>query len=217
MITLAKSSATTSSSRWLWLVLFVTLALTMWTALSPQSEDDDLLALAEPSSPPAEAASSASQNARTEANMTQANTVQTSAPDTGSTTSASWLQALTRQAPQADYVNLFKVHSWVVAAPSISSKAKPLPPPKPTAPPAPFSYMGKLEDGPNGSKVFLMANNRVYAVAIGENITPFWRLDGEDENSVQLTYLPLHLPQILSKNTQSNSPNAATTGALDSR
>ncbi|HEY0563310.1 MAG TPA: hypothetical protein VGD04_08280 [Methylophilus sp.] len=207
MVSVANTSASALNSRWLWLALLITLALTIWTAFSPQNKDDDLIALAKPPRQQADALSNPSQNTPTKTGPVHTN-VQPA---------AAWLQQLRREAPKPSYTNLFKVHSWVVAAPSVSSKAKALPPPKPTAPPAPFTYMGKLEDGPNGSKVFLMANNRVYAVSIGDSVDPFWRLDGEDENSLQLTFLPLHLPQVLSKNKQSSSPDAAINSALDSR
>jgi hypothetical protein len=36
----------------------------------------------------------------------------------------------------------------------------------------------------------------------GEKINQQWRLDNEDLNSIHLTYLPLGLPQLLSKSTK---------------
>jgi hypothetical protein len=81
-------------------------------------------------------------------------------------------------------------------------KEKPLPPPAPVAPPAPFSYIGKLEDSPKETQIFLIANNKFYSVVKGENIDQYWRLEGEDANALQLTYIPLNLPQILSKSAR---------------
>jgi hypothetical protein len=96
--------------------------------------------------------------------------------------------------------DVFKVHSWIVVPPV--KKIKPAPPPPPVAPPAPFVYMGKLEDTPKGTLIFLMANNKLYSVIKGEKIDPLWRLDGEDMSSIHLTYIPLGLTQLLSKSAR---------------
>jgi hypothetical protein len=97
--------------------------------------------------------------------------------------------------------DLFKPHSWYVPPPP--PKVKPVvvapPPPKPVAPPAPFAYMGKLENVPGGTQYFLSSNNRVYTVQKGQSIDASWRLDGEDENALRLTHLPTGLVQTFSK------------------
>ena len=98
--------------------------------------------------------------------------------------------------------DLFKPHAWYVPPPPPKVKpvvVAPPPPPKPVAPPAPFAYMGKLENVPGGTLYFLSSNNRVYTVNKGQNIDASWRLDGEDENAMRLTYLPLGLVQTFSK------------------
>ena len=96
---------------------------------------------------------------------------------------------------------LFKVHSWLVRAPV--KKAKPLPAALPVAPSAPFTYVGKLDDSPTGTQFFLMENGRLYSVLKGEKIDRQWRLDTEDASSLHLTFLPLNLPQTLSKTSKS--------------
>jgi len=112
-------------------------------------------------------------------------------------------------------VDLFKVQSWEVI-----KKVKPAPPPPPMAPPAPFVYMGKLEDTPKGTQLFLLANNRVITVIKGEKIDTLWRVDSEDANSIRLTYLPLNLPQTLTKNAKQingiplNLPNSNQAGSV---
>jgi hypothetical protein len=91
-------------------------------------------------------------------------------------------------------------------------KSKLLPPPAPVAPPVPFLYMGKIEDSPQGTLVFLMGNNKMYSVALGGKVDNFWRLDSEDGQKLTLTYLPLNLSQTLSKTQKIISaglPNAA--------
>jgi hypothetical protein len=100
-------------------------------------------------------------------------------------------------------IDIFRTHSWVIIPPA--PKVKPAPPPPPVAPPSPFTYFGKMEDGPKGTLLFLIANNKVYSVKKGSNIDPFWRYDSEDANNVYMTYLPLNLPQVLSKNQKAAS------------
>jgi hypothetical protein len=107
---------------------------------------------------------------------------------------------LKRNVQQMKPNDVFKVHSWIVVPPV--KKIKPAPPPPPVAPPAPFVYMGKLEDTPKGTLFFLMANNKLYSVVKGEKIDPLWRLDGEDMSSIHLTYIPLGLTQLLSKSAR---------------
>jgi len=107
---------------------------------------------------------------------------------------------LKRNVQQMKPNDVFKVHSWIVVPPV--KKIKPAPPPPPVAPPAPFVYMGKLEDTPKGTLIFLMANNKLYSVIKGEKIDPLWRLDGEDMSSIHLTYIPLGLTQLLSKSAR---------------
>ena len=97
--------------------------------------------------------------------------------------------------------NLFKVHSWRVIAPV--KKVKPQPAPAPVAPPAPFTYVGKLDDSPTGTQFFLMENGRLFSVLKGEKIDAKWRLDNEDANNLHLTFLPLNLPQLLAKTANS--------------
>lgn len=111
-----------------------------------------------------------------------------------------WQQLAGRDAvvgpPAAD---LFRPHRWYVPPPP--KPAEP-PPPKPVAPPAPFTYLGKMEDTPQGTLLILSAGGKVYTVAAGEPIDSSWRLDGDDAGSVRLTYLPLGLPQTLPKSAK---------------
>jgi hypothetical protein len=103
--------------------------------------------------------------------------------------------------PSDDDVDLFKSHTWYVPPPP-KPAAPPPPPPKPVAPPAPFAYLGKIEDTPQGTLLILSASNKVYTPAIGETLDKIWRIDGEDASSVRFTYLPLGLPQTLSKSVK---------------
>lgn len=181
----AQKNVTTNQNGWLWAVLVVTVALTAWTALTSSESEDSLLA---------EPANHVHTSVVPPAILQVEQPVMK--PKVSPATPSSW-QIQHREALTEKTANLFPVHSWVVVAPI--PKTKPAPPPAPVAPPTPFVYMGKLEDGPKGTQIFLMANNKVYTVTKGEKIDAFWRLDGEDANQLLFTFLPLNLPQTLSK------------------
>ena len=96
--------------------------------------------------------------------------------------------------------DLFKGHAWYVPPPPPKPVPVKLePPPPPAAPPVPFFYIGKLEQAPQVTQVFLTANNKVLSVTIGKNVDTLWRLDKEEANTVTFTYLPLGLTKSLSK------------------
>jgi hypothetical protein len=96
--------------------------------------------------------------------------------------------------------DLFKGHAWYVPPPPPKPvPVKVEPPPPPAAPPVPFFYMGKLEQAPQATQVFLTVNNKVLSVTIGKNVDTLWRLDKEEANTVTFTYLPLGLTKSLSK------------------
>jgi hypothetical protein len=95
--------------------------------------------------------------------------------------------------------DLFKGHAWYVPPPPKPVPVKVEPPPPPAAPPVPFFYMGKLEQAPQVTQVFLTANNKVMSVTIGKNVDTLWRLDKEEANTLTFTYLPLGLTKSLSK------------------
>jgi hypothetical protein len=59
--------------------------------------------------------------------------------------------------------------------------------------------MGKLEQAPQATQVFLTVNNKVLSVTIGKNVDTLWRLDKEEANTLTFTYLPLGLTKSLSK------------------
>lgn len=186
---MVKVSTTQQPNVWLWLALMATVALTVWTSIQPESEntDDDLV------SPVTQPVQRLSEQA-----PSIAKTVSATPPIQSASPSSTW-QARNRALLVGKPVDLFPAQDWVVAAPVIKTKPAPPPTPTPIAPPTPFTYMGKMEDGPKGTLIFLMANNKVYSVGIGENVDASWRLDGEDATRLMFTYMPLNLPQTLSK------------------
>lgn len=194
MANIASNTGAKSSNKLLMLVLLMTLAVTVWTALQEDEVVDDL------------AVSKSSRPFRAESERNES-TVNVNQQRPASVVSASlnhaqlipW-QQLKREPLSAKPYDLFKVHSWVVIPPV--KKVKPLPPPPPVAPPAPFTYVGKLEDSPRGTQVFLMSNGKLYSVVKGEKINQQWRFESEDANTLRLNYLPLNLVQTLSKSAR---------------
>ena len=68
-------------------------------------------------------------------------------------------------------------------------------PAKPSAPPLPFQYFGRLTE--NGkTEVFVMRGDELITVADGKTIGDY-RVDKVDEKSIAFTYLPLKTKQKL--------------------
>jgi len=102
-------------------------------------------------------------------------------------------------AAQHAQADLFKPQHWYV--PPVKTAAE-LAPPPPVAPQPSFAYIGKLEDGPQGTVILLASASQVYSIAVGDNVDRSWRLDKEDEQNLYLTYLPLNLPKTLLKKSK---------------
>jgi len=104
------------------------------------------------------------------------------------------LERLKRARMQVKEADVFRAKSWYVPPPP----PPPAPPPPPTAPPLPFTYMGKIQE-PNGKlTIFLAGDNRVYLVSAGETINQIYHVDGIEDGKLALTYLPLQIKQFLS-------------------
>ncbi len=77
---------------------------------------------------------------------------------------------------------------------------------KPTAPPLPFIYMGKLVENGDMS-IFLTRDDRPYVVHIGDVIDGAYRIDAIHPTLLELTYLPLSQKQTLN---MLGNPNSVT-------
>jgi len=185
-------------------LLFITLALTLWTLLhNSKNKEDDAIELAD-REPSAHFKKPTVQNGGVQENHAIISATQNGVLP---------LQKLKRERQSSKVYNLFKVHSWVVVPPT--KKIKQAPPTPPVAPPAPFTYLGKLENTPKGTLIFLMANNKLYSVIKGEKIDQQWRLDAEETNTLRLTYIPLNLTQTLSKLTRQVVAVPVTTAEIN--
>lgn len=91
---------------------------------------------------------------------------------------------------QAD--DLFASRNWRPPPP-------PAPPPvvmKPTAPPLPFKYVGRLEEG-DKITVFLNQGGNVQTVKAGDTLNGSYRVDAITPAGVEFTYLPLNEKQFM--------------------
>lgn len=113
------------------------------------------------------------------------------------------------QARQAD---LLKAHAWYVP-PAVVSSAAHAAPVAPVTPAVPYQYMGKLEDTPDGTLIFLTVRNKVQTVRLGQTVDSLWRLDREDANALYLSYLPLATTQVLAKSARRNAAATAPAAA----
>jgi hypothetical protein len=92
-------------------------------------------------------------------------------------------------------VNAFDQHSWYVPPPPAPVVHRA--PPKPVAPPLPFSYMGRfVEDG--GKPVFyLVRGDNVYDVRVGDTLDNTYTVDAMENDQLVFTYKPLNERQAL--------------------
>jgi hypothetical protein len=112
----------------------------------------------------------------------------------------SLLRVAHRVAEQTAAGSLFAAHSWYVPPPPPPAPVvtAPVAPPKPTAPPLPFTYMGSYT--PNGSPaVFFLTNgDKVYDVHLGDTIDNTYTVDALNNGQLVFTYKPLNQQQQLS-------------------
>jgi hypothetical protein len=108
------------------------------------------------------------------------------------------IEKLPRRAHEAPGGDLFKPNSWQAIAQEEARKQAPPPPPppKPTAPPLPFKYLGKLVEDER-TLVFLVRDDRNFIVRAGDTIEGTYRVDEIAEQSMTFTFLPLKERQVL--------------------
>lgn len=112
------------------------------------------------------------------------------------------LAAIKRPIPKSvRTTGLFDSKSWYVAppAPVIPVPAY-VPPPQPTAPTLPFTFIGRMLDG-NEVTVFLSRGDRRYTVKEKDVLDDTYRVEKITEGEAVLTYLPTNTQQTLSFNT----------------
>lgn len=102
-------------------------------------------------------------------------------------------------AKKTTIANAFTPTSWYVPPPP-PPPPPPQPPPKPTAPPLPFTYLGRYDDPPR-VVVILSSGDRLYTVSEGEMIDGNYRVEHVADGAVDILYLPLNINQSLPVST----------------
>ena len=87
------------------------------------------------------------------------------------------------------------------------------PPPKPQAPPLPFTYLGRIRSG-GTTTVFLARQNRESVARVGSILDDTYRVEKIDEDRLVLVYLPLGTQQTLPFAPESPLARAARPGGL---
>ena len=90
----------------------------------------------------------------------------------------------------------FGVHSWSPPVPPPVVVA-PKPPPKPTAPPMPFTYLGKMLDG-GVWEAYLARGDETFVVREHGAVDANYRVETIAPPTMTITYLPLKQTQTLS-------------------
>lgn len=105
-------------------------------------------------------------------------------------------QALVDGAGLKEGANVFATRDWTPPPPPPPPVAPPPPPPPPTAPPLPFTLIGKANE--NGAlEVYLARAGKVYIVKPKTVIDGTYRVDAIAPPLLTLTYLPLNQVQQL--------------------
>ena len=100
------------------------------------------------------------------------------------------LAKLNREALPEDVRDMFAAKSWYVAP-------RPMKAAKPTAPPVPFVYIGKLAEQGEKAVIILARQNRTYTVSEGDVLDHDYRIDEVRPPVLTLTYLPLNIKQTI--------------------
>ena len=116
-------------------------------------------------------------------------------PQPASTAPAA-MPAATGQRMGAGAANLFAARSWQPPPPPPRAAAAVQDLPPPVAPPLPYRYLGRMEDGGRVTVFLGEGAQTVRVVRQGDQLSDY-RIDEINAQGMRLTYLPLQQPQQL--------------------
>jgi hypothetical protein len=67
----------------------------------------------------------------------------------------------------------------------------------PTAPPLPYTYLGRYGRAGDKQVFFIVKDDRVYDVHVGDVLEKIYSVDGVENGQLKMTYLPLGTRQSL--------------------
>lgn len=145
-------------------LLALTLLLSLWLALQPQQPDDVVGAAPVRPRPPS-------------ATSDPAPALQSAQPS-----------AEARRTPWPD-ASEAALAAWSPPAPPPPAPTLRAAPPKPQAPPFPYQWIGRLDDG-ESPQVLLSGTHRSFGVRAGEVLEGKWRVERIAAQAMQVTWLP---------------------------
>lgn len=116
-------------------------------------------------------------------------------------TPAQKLAALRKPMSLESRNNPFVASSWLPPPPPVV-QAAPEPPPPPTAPPVPYTYLGKLDGSTLKPQIFLSRGDQLLIVSQGDVVEGQYRVESISDGDVVLTYLPLNQRQVVSMQSE---------------
>lgn len=91
--------------------------------------------------------------------------------------------------------DLFRPHSWVMFTKPKVEKVEP--PPKPTAPPVPYTFFGRMRDVDGNVLIYLTREGELTPVKAGQTLHNTYKVEAISATEIVLTYLPLNEKQIV--------------------
>lgn len=183
----ANKQSATKSNPWLWVLLLVTLLLTVYLNLQTDVASDEI-ELSEP----------AQRTKTTKTNRNQADKHERSREQVGMvvvTDDLIPLDLLDRDQGLKSVGNAFVSRSWYVPPPPPPEMEEEFEPEAPKAPAVPFKYIGKFDE----YQIYLQEGDKLYTVEVGDTIKGVWRIESDEPTRIELTYLPLNQQKILNK------------------
>jgi hypothetical protein len=176
-----------------WLLWWPLLALAAWLVLSDPAPQQEVVAAtrtAPASAPPSSTASVTA--AEPPAAATRHARPQPAEPLATLVPRHQLVPAKDAQPGSAAPRDLFSAHQWTPPPPPQPVQAAA----PPTAPPVPYAYLGKKQEG-EAWEVYLARGEQTFIAREGSQLEGSWRIDQIRPPSMTLTYLPLNQPQTL--------------------
>jgi hypothetical protein len=200
-ITLNQSLSIPKQRLWLLGVLLITVLATIWTAIFSEEPVSEDAILAKPTLIKEAHQQATNSNTVIRKNMLK----QPTSPNKTIASNMKPSQAfqLTSRSYSPTVKNMFGIQTWV---PPLTKKEleaqqaqqKQLASQPPVAPPLPFKYVGKIEEEDN-IKYFLLQQNKLINIEIGQLVDAQWRLISEDAQYLNWIYVPFDQPKSLTK------------------
>lgn len=105
------------------------------------------------------------------------------------------VEKLRRELPRPGGADPFAPRSFAPPAPAPAAHAAAAPA-RPTVPPLPFVYLGKVVDGAK-TRVFVARDDENYALEAGQTVAGAYRVEKITDAAVTFTYLPMKARQTL--------------------